>query len=50
LKHLCRLLRRQDLALIVRGGQGLAMLRVGVRVRLVAVGLSRLREQDQGAA
>ena len=46
-QQLVTLLSSQILALFRGDGKGLPMLRVRVRVRLVAVGLPRLCQQDE---
>ena len=48
LKDLCRLLCRKCLALLAGRGESFPMLRIGVGVRFVAIGLSGLREQNEG--
>ena len=47
LEQLRRVIERDAEALLARRGDRLAVLRVGFRMRLVAVGLSRLGEQDE---
>lgn len=48
LQQLCGLLQGERLALVARRRQGLPVVSVRVRVRLVPVRLARLREQDEG--